>query len=129
MFGKDLRKYLTGLLILTASAFILTVLYELYAPEQYVSKAIYFFAPFFFIISVAGKILLEYLVYKNSKWLNYSILGIRAAKFVIYLIVIILYAFYYRDDAVNFILTFFVFYLIFTFFDIKSMHLFLQKKT
>ncbi len=127
MYTKDFRKYLIRLLILTAVTWIISVFFKLFAPEQYVSEVILFLAPFFLVISAAGRILLEYLVSKNSKWLNYSLLGIRAAKFFIYIIVVVIYAFLNKDDAVSFILAFFIFYLIYTYFDIKSMYPLLRK--
>ena len=129
MLSKGFKKYITQLLVLTAIMAIASILFAVYLPAQYVSQFIYFFVPFFFVISIAGRIVLERLVYSNSKILNSAIIGIRVAKFFIYLVVIVLYAFFYRDDAVNFILTFFVFYLIFTFFDIKSTYVFLKYET
>ena len=129
MFTNKFKKYLKNLLILTIITVVIVALYKHYALEQYVSDWIYFFPPFFFIISLAGRLFLEYLVYKNSSWFNYSILGIRGAKFIIYIIVILLYSFNNRDDAVNFILTFFIFYLIYTYFDVKNMYGFMLKNT
>ncbi len=122
MYNPRFKKYLINLLLLTVITFILSVIFSKYGTEQYVSDAIYFFAPFFFIISLAGRILIEYLRYNNSKWFSYSILGTRVAKFIIYIVIVLLYAFNNRDDAVNFILTFFVFYLVYTYFDIRSMY-------
>ncbi len=127
MFTKNFKKYTLQLLILTLITAVISVLFAYFAYEQYVSDFIYFFAPLFFIISIAGRILLEYLIYSNSRWLSYSMLGIRTAKFILYIIIVLIYSFNNRDDAVNFIMTFFIFYLIFTYFDVKTMYSFMRK--
>jgi len=127
MFNTNFKRYLIKLCLLTIITVLLCILFDTFADESYVSKAIYFFPPFFFLISLAGRLVFEYLNYKNSKWLSHSVLGIRVAKFIIYIAVVLLYAFNAREDAANFILTFFVFYLVFTYFDVRTMYSFLKK--
>ncbi len=120
------KKYLIKLILLTCITFLLCLLYSYYAPEEFISDFLFFFPAFFLIITLSGKLLLDYFHKKRSKWYNYSLLGIRAIKFVIFIIFILIYSFYNREDAVNFIITFFIFYLVFTYFDVKNTYYVLQ---
>ncbi len=56
---------------------------------------------------------------KLSKFANYFMLA-TFLKLILYLFVILAYSFYNRIDAVPFILLFFVYYLIYTTFEVKT---------
>ncbi len=125
---KKLKEYITNLLLLGLITSLLSIAYAFYMPGKYISNVIYWFSPFFVIISLAGRLVMEYFAYSKTKWIDHATLGVRGAKFILYLTVMLFYAFYNREDAVIFILTFFVFYLVFAFFDARNLYSFLKKK-
>ncbi len=101
--------------------FIITLLFRHYAPEQMVSNLILFMVPFFLLISVGTRSLLKTIKNKDDNRVTQYFFLISSGKFFLYLMIMVVYGFSNREDAIAFILTFFVFYILYTLFDIRAM--------
>jgi hypothetical protein len=80
--------------------------------------------PFLLLFFLATGILLSKLYIRTlekklSAFTNFFMLS-TVAKLMIYLIIIIVYLIYNREDAAPFLLTFFVYYLVYTFLEVRS---------
>ncbi len=112
-----MKKFTIRLSVLSIILFIISYIFSIYAPSYLVSDALLFLPLVFFSITLLNK----FIIFKGSNKeherliKNYMIsLGI---KFFLLLSILIAYAFIYPKDSVKFILSFFVFYLIYTLFD------------
>lgn len=117
---KNSRQFHKNLSIFTVIFFIPGLIFYLLAPEQYVSPVLLFIYPVFFLLTLLSfRIINKSLTIKFSRFVNiYMILTV--AKLLIYLLIILLYSLVFRNDAVNFIISFFIIYLAYTFFEILA---------
>ncbi len=87
-------------------------------PANYITPMLPYMLIFFLIISLAVYYFIEKAVTKRfSLFTNYFMIA-TMLKILIYLTIIILYAFTNKNDAVSFILTFFLFYVSYTTFEV-----------
>ena len=87
-------------------------------PANYITPMLAYLLVFFLIISLAVYYFIEKAVAKRfSLFTNYFMIA-TMLKILIYLTIIILYAFTNKKDAVAFILTFFLFYVSYTTFEV-----------
>lgn len=109
--------YLKKILILTAATAILMIVAFLAIPAM-VSPALPFLLAFFLGMSIISfKILQKKAVEEPRKFIT-SFLAHTLIRMMIYLVVLVSYALLYRNDAVIFIIGFFILYIIFTFFEV-----------
>jgi hypothetical protein len=108
------------LLILSIILFLITIAYSQFAPDYLVSRSLMFIVPFFLIISLISRLLLLKSTRSEKSKITHYFFSISAGKFMLYLAVMITYGFFCRDDAVAFIISFFIFYIIFTYLDMKA---------
>jgi hypothetical protein len=104
-------------LILGAIAYSLTY----FLPVEYFSPALPFLFPFFFSASI---IVFYFLVKSTEKkfvsFINRFMLT-TFLKLMIYMTVLLLYVFIHKEDAVPFILAFFILYMLYTVFEVIAM--------
>lgn len=108
------RKFLV---INLAVCFLLFIIYGLafiFLPEGYLSPM----TPFIILFFTATNLLIFYYKFKilkskNSKFINLFLI-LNSLKLLLFITIIALYAFFFRNDAVNFAVGFFVCYVIFT---------------
>ncbi|OQX78633.1 MAG: hypothetical protein B6D64_06145 [Bacteroidetes bacterium 4484_276] len=125
MLTEQLKKYyrtfVINALIVTASISLLYVLALLYLPAIYISPAIPWIIIFFLIITLSiFYFQLMASIKRVSKFVNVFMVAI-GLKLIAFLIIIALYAFLNKADAINFIISFFIIYLIFTVFEILQL--------
>ncbi|MCK9617589.1 MAG: hypothetical protein M0R21_07105 [Lentimicrobiaceae bacterium] len=91
-----------------------------FIPDAYVSPALPWLF-IFFVLFTAGvySVLLKTTKNKFSTFFRYFMIA-TLGKLLLYLVIIVIYALLYRDDAVNFIISFFIAYLLFTAFEVVS---------
>jgi hypothetical protein len=117
----DIKKGSVKLLLLVSVVlFLMSIVFGYFAPENITSRSVLLLTPFFLTVSLVSRILLLKAVSKDIKKLTQYFFSITAMKFILYLGVIIAYGFLFRDDAVVFIISFFLFYIIYTFLDMKA---------
>jgi hypothetical protein len=108
--------------------FMLTVLLELiaglfiyYLPYDFVTPTLPFLPVFFFAATIlVHYILLRAVEKRFGKFMNVFLLS-TFLKLVFYMMVLVIYSFTNRVDAVPFIISFFVCYLLYTFYEIFSL--------
>lgn len=88
-------------------------------PER-VSIALPFLLAFFLGISIISYMILQKKAVENPRKFITGFLAHTGIRMMIYLAIIVTYALLNRDDAVNFIIGFFILYIFFTFFEVMQ---------
>ena len=91
-----------------------------FLPDSYYSVAFPFLLLFYVAVTlIVHKIILKALGKKPSKFINYFMLT-TFIKMFFFLFVMVIYALINREDAVRFIVIYFILYLLYTSFDVVS---------
>jgi len=123
--NQKLKVFSKQLLILATITGLLMTTLIFFIPPAYISPTL----PFLLVFFTAATLLSFYFLQKK---MNASPTGFITAfmansmiRLMLYLVIIVVYAFTNKPDAVNFILSFFILYMIFTVFEVSF---FLRKK-
>jgi hypothetical protein len=87
-----------------------------------VSPALIPIIVFFFLVLLVSRVIMLRVSEKNDQKFAQTFLAITVARFLLYLAIILTYSFLIRADAVRFIISFFIFYLVFTVFEISYLY-------
>ncbi len=120
--GLNLLLFAKQLTILSGVLFVIYGLVAFLLPEKYTSKAFWGFVPFFYSIVLASRAILNKLARNDKKKFSLVFMRINTSRFVLYLGVLLAWSFSFREDAVVFIITFFVFYFAYTIFEVSFLH-------
>lgn len=113
IFSKFLKKLTIFALVLGLIVFVVAF----YLPHKFVSPALPYIIIFFFSISAFTYYLaIKAFSKKTSIYANFFMISV-FAKMIVYVAIILIYAFINTGDIVNFIITFFIFYFLFTSFE------------
>lgn len=107
--------------------FIFSVILEIIAfllfltlPKTYISQSLLFQVPFFFSASfLANNYILRTAKEKNPNKFVKAFMLTTFLRFLLYVIIIAVYVFLNRSDAVNFLITFFILFLFYLAFDVS----------
>lgn len=119
--------YLKKLLILTFITGAFLAMAYAFLPYP-ISPVMPFLLAFFLGVSVLSFYLLLKKAGSNPGKFITGFLAHTVIRMAVYLVVILSYAFIYRQDAVNFIIGFFIYYMIFTFFEVSQFLKLTRKK-
>lgn len=118
MKKSSLALFIKKLLIYTLIIGLLSFVLAFILPDKIVSPAMPFLLIFFFIVNaITMNIVLKTLTKKNSSFVNFFMISI-FAKLMLYIFIIVVYALANVGDIVSFIITFFIYYLAFTVFEL-----------
>lgn len=113
-----LNIFLKKLLMLSTGVAFFMLIFYFAAQEEWISPAL----PFLLIFFMATTLLSYYYVQKsaihNQRRFIQVYLGSTVARLMLYILVIASYVLLYREDAVNFLVAFFVLYLIYSVFEV-----------
>ncbi len=110
-------KFLKKLAIYTLLVGLIAFIAAFNLPDKFVSPALLYIILFFFAISVITYYLaIKAFSHKTSRYANFFMITV-FAKLILYVSIIIIYAFINAGDIVSFILTFFIVYFLFTIFE------------
>lgn len=116
--NSEIRVFLNQLLILTAITGAIIIGFMLLAPPEIVSPTL----PFLLVFHVAATLVsFMYIHKKTEKAPNKFIqayLANTTIKLILYMAILFIYALNYLNDAVNFIISFFVLYIVYTIFEV-----------
>ena len=115
------KLFLKNLLIFTGvlSAIVFAICFFL-LPENFITPALPYLIIFFFLVTLAiHYTLLLASEKRTSKFVNYFMLT-TFLKLVFYIIIMIVYALLNKSDAIHFIITYFILYVVFTAFELIS---------
>jgi len=111
-----LKKLMIYTVILAAVGYGVTQ----FLPEHYITPTLPFLYVFFFSVTmIIHYILMRVSQKKTSGFINFFML-LTFGKLIFFLTIILAYALIFREDAVTFIITFFILYLFFTIFEITE---------
>ena len=111
--------YIKKILILTAVLALIMGTAYLVIP-QHISLALPFLLAFFLGISILSYKILQKKARTEPRKFIMGFMAHTVVRMMIYLFIIVVYAFIYRSDAVNFIIGFFILYTVFTFFEVMQ---------
>ena len=111
--------YIKKILILTAVLALIMGAAYLVIP-QHISLALPFLLAFFLGISILSYKILQKKARTEPRKFIMGFMAHTVVRMMIYLFIIVVYAFIYRSDAVNFIIGFFILYTVFTFFEVMQ---------
>ncbi len=86
-----------------------------------ISDNLLFIVPFFYLVHLISRIANEQMEKKESAPSKMFYLVSSGIKLMLYLLILILYGIFNRNDVAPFFLSFLLFYLVFTFMDVKHM--------
>lgn len=116
--NQDLRKFLLNLFWLTLVMGIAGSLFGILAPGQFVTPALPFLYPLFYgITALIYYIILKAIQDRFARFVNYYMI-VTVLKLLAFIVLIVIYVLLNRTDAVPFLLTFFIFYLVYTAFEV-----------
>jgi F0F1-type ATP synthase assembly protein I len=113
------KSYYRKLILFSSVLFLVSYLFSRYAPPALVSDYLIFIVPFFFIMTVLTRVFTKHKKAKDPKKSLALYLGASGIKLFIYLAILIAYGLLNRNDAPAFFISFFVFYLVYTFIEVK----------
>ncbi len=117
--NEQFSAYLKKILLLAAVTTIIMLLVHLAIPGR-VSMALPFLLAFFLGVSIISFKLLQKKAVEEPRKFITNFLAHTVIRMMIYLVVLVTYALLFRTDAVNFIIGFFILYIIFTFFEVMQ---------
>lgn len=124
---KTFQKFSKQIIFVALIAAALTYGLSFFIPVNFISNSWPIIILFFLSISLlVHRYLLKKADGNHGKFINAFLLT-TTIKLLLFLSVILIYVLLNRADAIGFILTFFVYYLIFTFFEIFSILKFLRQ--
>jgi uncharacterized membrane protein YoaK (UPF0700 family) len=118
---SDINKFIIHLFIFSALLGIITFGLSYILPATYFSPVLPLLFPFFFSVIV---IVFSYLLKSREKKFNQFVNRFMLCTFIklmIYLAVLLAYVFTHKEDAVPFILSFFILYVAYTVFEVIKM--------
>ena len=118
---KYYRNFVNKALIVTVVVSALYTLALLFLPPEYISPAIPGIIIFFLALTLSiFYYQLKASINRVSKFVNVFLMA-TGLKLLLFLIIIVIYVLLNKSDAVNFIGSFFIVYLIFTLFEISQL--------
>jgi len=109
--------FIKKLVIFTLIVGLISFIVGFFIPKQFVTPAMPYLLFFFFSITAFTFYLaLNAFTQKTSRFANYFMISV-FAKLLLYVSIIIIYAFINTSDIISFIITFFIFYIFFTSFE------------
>ncbi|PLX12190.1 MAG: hypothetical protein C0598_06440 [Marinilabiliales bacterium] len=115
---KDFTKKIS---IIAASLMLLSVLIYYFVPAIKISAGFPFILIFLYLITLlVFKMIANSMRNKMSQFANTFML-VNFGKLIFFIFVIVIYAFLNMEDAVSFTLTFFIYYFVFTLYEVFSL--------
>ncbi len=117
---SDYIHYLKKLLQFSAFIAVFAIVFAFILPDNFVSPAM----PFLFLFFIAVSLLTHYFVIKTmakrmSLFVNFYMISI-FAKLLFYVGIIVVYGLTNKQDLIPFVITFFIFYLLYTLFELVA---------
>ena len=117
-----LKRFVFFLGGITFLALIAAAIFQRLLPDYLVSRVLLLIPAFYFVILLISKIVLLWVTSRNDRKFTQTFLGITVFRFLLYLAVLITYSLLFPADAVQFIISFFTFYFLYTVFEISYLY-------
>ena len=113
-----IRQYARRLTIFGLLVFAIYMLFTLLAPGRLIPFLYLYIVPFFYVVVMISRLILEKYMDKGGNRFSNSFIIITVARFIFYVGVLMTYSFVFPDNAVAFIITFFMVYFAFTLYEV-----------
>ncbi len=125
----NLTSFSRQLTIMAGILFLLYYVFHLVMPQNYTPFLFWAVIPYFYIIVMGSKHALSALTggRKREKF-DIHFMNVTMLRFLLYVTAVLIYAFSFPDQAIVFIITFFVFYFFFTLFEVVFLYRDLKKE-
>ncbi len=100
----------------------------LFLPSAYISDVFWAFIPFFYLVVLLSKYALNLLTRNKKSDFTSQFISITVIRFLVYVGVLLTYALLRPEDAIVFVITFFVIYFIYTMFEVAFLYRELSNK-
>lgn len=117
-----LKRFIWVLVGFTILTLLLTVLFQWLAPAYMISRVLLLIPVFFFVVLLVSQLFLFRVATASDQKFTRTFMIITMLRFLLYLAIVLAYSFLVRGDAVQFIVSFFVFYFLFTVLEISYMY-------
>ena len=115
------RDFLKKIIFLTLVLFAVYSILIFFVPGKYISQAIPAIIVFFFLLNVSVfNFQLNASLKKTSKFVNFFLVA-TTLKLMLILCIVLIYSLLNKPDAVNFILSFFIIYAVYSIFEVLQM--------
>jgi hypothetical protein len=108
------------LTLISAIFFASTYSFSQTASPQFVSRNLLLIVPFFYLISIISVVLHNRMNKLEGPRTKLYYLILSAIKMVVYIALLSVYGFIFRDDVIPFFISFLLFYLIYTLLEVRS---------
>ncbi|MFO8086942.1 MAG: hypothetical protein R6T91_03925 [Bacteroidales bacterium] len=112
--NTHVREYLKYLTLFTVVILIAAFFFWWLAPEEIVTAALFYIIPFFYIVSLIVYAVLVQASSKRFVHFNNRYMLSTVIKLLLFMVIMIAYVFANQGDAVNFLVTFLILYLLYT---------------
>lgn len=118
---NKIKGFLNSISLISAILLVISILIYFFIPKIKISPAFPFILVFMYLTTIFIFMLLaKSMENRLSKFANAYML-VNFGKLVIFAIIIVVYAVLNKEDAVSFMLTFFIYYFVFTIFEVFSL--------
>jgi hypothetical protein len=118
--NKMFINYVQRLLIITALLSVSIIVFHLTAPKNYHNPLTFHLLGFFFLIMIISHyVSLKVMGNNVQKFIRTYMLS-AVSRLMLYMIIILIYIFKNPQQTMNFVVTFFVFYVVFTTFEVRE---------
>ncbi len=117
-----LRQYIRDLTLFGLLIFAAYILFGLFTAARFTPTLSWFIVPFFYSVVLASWVIINIGKGRSSRRFGSRYLGVTMVRFMLYVGVLMVYSFSFPQDAVVFIITFFIVYFAFTLFEVSYLY-------
>jgi len=117
---KPTGRYIREIAVFTVGNLVASIVAILVSPHGSVSFTILSIPPFFFVVIVASRMVIIWAKQRFSYEFTMAFLLVSGLRFVLYLLVVLIFAIAFPGKAVGFVIAFFIFYIIYSIFEVSG---------
>ncbi len=115
-----IRSFIRKLTIFAAVIAIAAIFFRLMAPPQHITPAWFILLIFFYLLTAGIYSFLIYSARERMARFNTRFMLTTVVKLFLFMIILVIYILVNTQDAVNFLITFLIYYLLFTGFEVYN---------
>ena len=124
-----IANFIKNFSLYTGAIFILSFIIQIWMPNIPISSAWLFILIFMYLFTLAAFTILVKYIYTKITYFANAFMLVNFSKLVLFSVIISIYAWLVRDDAISFTITFFVYYLLLTTYEIVALLKLQNKKS
>jgi len=117
---KPTKRYIKEIAVLTLGILTASIAAILVSPKGLISFTILAIPPFFFVVIFASRMVISWAKQRFSVEFTMAFLMVSGLRFVLYLFVVLIFSIILPGKAVGFVIAFFIYYLIYTIFEVSG---------